>query len=78
LSTLPYSLKVLESYDNLTKDIISILGTAITFKMMCIERSLEGIFPHYHNKFGLEFTDAETRTLENVWKKFETKHPLYW
>jgi len=76
LSTLPYSLKVLESYDNLAKDIIAIFGTLITYKMICIERNIEGVPPSHINQFGLTLKNEEIETLQKVWEKFESKHSL--
>jgi len=76
LNAIPFSPKAIDSYENLKKDIMSFLGTVITFKMICIERNVNGLIPNSKNLFSLNLASSEISILDKVWQKFESKHPL--
>ncbi|HXV66254.1 MAG TPA: hypothetical protein VD731_03355 [Nitrosopumilaceae archaeon] len=73
---LPYSKKAIESYTNLKKDIFSFLGNVLNYKMICIERKVNGLIPHKNNLFGIKISKKEEEILDDVWKRIEIKHPI--
>jgi len=73
---LPYSAKAIESYENLKKDIFSFLGNVITYKLICIERKVHGLFPNNNNLWGLVLSEDEKKVLDNVWERFNAKFPV--
>ena len=76
LTAIPFSSKAIDSYENLEKDIVAFLGTLLTFKFICYERNIDGLIPTSKSLFGLKLTQEEISVLDDVWKKFESKHPL--
>ena len=73
---IPYSSKAIESYENIKNDIFSFLGVIINFKLICIERKVDGVIPSTHHTFRMDLTEEEKTTLDDVWKKFEMKYPI--
>ena len=76
LTAIPFSSKVIDSYENLEKDIFAFFGTLLTFKFICYERNVDGLIPNSKSLFGLKLTPEEISVLDDVWKRFESKHPL--
>lgn len=73
---LPYSEKAITSYENLTKDILSFLGSVVHSKLICIERKMSGLIPYKDNLFGINFSKKEIDLLDEIWKRIESKSPL--
>lgn len=76
LTAIPYSSKAIDSYENLEKDIVAFFGTLITYKFICYERNVNGLIPNSKSLFGLKLPASEIAILDEVWKRFESKHPL--
>ena len=76
LTAIPYSSKAIDSYENLEKDIFAFFGTLITYKFICYERNVDGLIPNSKSLFGLELSSSEISILDEIWKRFESKHPL--
>lgn len=75
-TAIPYSSQAIDSYENLGKDIFAFFGTVITFKMLCYERSIDGLIPTTKSSFGLKLSDSEIAILDTIWKRIESKYPL--
>lgn len=76
LTAIPYSSKTIDSYENLEKDIFAFFGTLITYKFICYERNVDGLTPNSKSLFGLKLSISEIAILDEIWKRFESKHPL--
>lgn len=76
LTAIPYSSKAIDSYENLEKDIFAFFGTLITYKFICYERNVSGLIPNSKSLFGIKLPASEIAILDEIWKRFESKHPL--
>ena len=76
ITAIPYSSKAIDSYENLEKDIIAFFGTIITYKFICYERNVSGLIPNSKSLFGLKLSLSEITILDEIWKRFESKHPV--
>ena len=76
ITVIPYSSKAIDSYENLQKDIFAFFGTIITYKFICYERNVSGLIPTSKSLFGLKLLPSEIAILDEIWKRFESKHSL--
>lgn len=74
--TLPFSKDVIESYENLNKDIYLFLSAIIITKLICIERKVDGVIPPTKDHFSKKYSKDEMSVLETLWLDFEKLHPI--
>ncbi len=75
VTVLPFSKKVVESYENLFQDINQIFNNIINSRLFIIERNITGMIPYSDDYFSEKLDEGTKSMLSKSLKKLEVRYP---
>lgn len=76
VTTLPFSKKALESYENFLVDIFIFLDVILNAKVQSIARKTVGVLPSHRDYFNRKLSHQEKIWIEKLGGEFEEKNPI--